>query len=128
MGILGKAPLDQPSRSILKLLTKKLQILLLSVRQLKHWSLAVFLSKPDNDSNLTKLKELSFVNQPRSRRKRKRSLKRKRPKRKQRKRQRKRQRKKPRRRLRKSPPKKRPPRKSPPKKRPRKRNLKRKRP
>merc|ERR1712226_1329956 len=130
--IILKVLLDPRLKNTLKFLTIKLQTHLLCVRQLKHWSIAVPFSKQGNDSNLRKVKESSFVNQPPSPRKRKRKPSRKRsPKRKRRKRPLRRKRK-PRKRRRKKPkrkPKRKPrkrPRKSPRRKKPRK-NLQRKR-
>merc|ERR1712226_1723542 len=135
--IILKVLLDPRLKNTLKFLTIKLQTHLLCVRQLKHWSIAVPFSKQGNDSNLRKVKESSFVNQPLSPRKRKRKLSRKRSprrKRKPRKRRRKKPKRKPRKRPRKSPlrkklrknlPRKRP-KKSPPKKKKKKTPLEKK--
>merc|ERR1712226_1590572 len=124
--IILKVLLDPRLKNTLKFLTIKLQTHLLCVRQLKHWSIAVPFSKQGNDSNLRKVKESSFVNQPLSPRKRKRKLSRKRsPKRKGRKRPLRRKRK-PRKRRRKKPKRKpkRKPRKKPAKKKTKKKSAK----
>merc|ERR1711994_671481 len=119
MGIRLKVLPDQLLKSTLKSRTRKLHRQLLFVLLSKNWLPVVPFSKPDNASNLTKLREWNSVNQHQNQRKRRRrNLKRKRKKlrKRPRKKPRKRPRKKQRKRPRKSPPRKRL-RKSPPRKR-----------
>merc|ERR1711994_731603 len=69
---------DQLLKSTLKSRTRKLHRQLLFVLLSKNWLPVVPFSKPDNASNLTKLREWNSVNQHQNQRKRRRKKQRKR--------------------------------------------------